>query len=73
MERGEPGHCYQRRAKGTWDRGKSRGRGLRERERWDDGAGQSQTPLVLIQNQLSRGEEGDWKGRVDERRCGEES
>lgn len=41
---------------GDW--GKSRGRGLREGEWWGDGSGQSQIPLVLVQNQLSRGEEG---------------
>lgn len=71
MERGEPGHCYHGRAKGTRDRGKSRGRGLRER--LGDGAGLSPTSLVLIKNELPGGKGVDWDVRVDARRNGEES
>ena len=44
-----------------------------ERERWGDGAGPSPTSLVIIQNKLPGGKGGDWEGRVDARRNGEES
>lgn len=74
VERGEPGHCYHGRAKGTRDLGKSRGWGLMERERLGDGVVPSPaSPPGLIQNELLVGKGEDWEGRVDARRNGEES